>query len=50
MGKPVKQETKKPYTKPTLTVYWTVRELTQSTGKSGMRDGGRAAGANKTNI
>ncbi len=30
MGKPAKREPKKPYSKPTLTVYGTVRELTQS--------------------
>jgi hypothetical protein len=40
MGKPVKPETKKPYSKPTLTVYGTVRELTQSQGIRGHIDGG----------
>ena len=40
MGNPVKREPKKTYSKPTLTVYGTVRELTQSTGSSGRRDGG----------
>jgi hypothetical protein len=50
MGKPVKQGPKKPYSKPTLTVYGTVRELTQSIGNSGQRDGGRVAGSTKTNI
>jgi hypothetical protein len=39
MGKPVKRETKKPYSKPTLTVYGTVRELTQRVGSVGTRDG-----------
>jgi len=39
MGKPVKPEAKKPYSKPTLTVYGTVRELTQSNGPRGARDG-----------
>ena len=40
MGKPVKLEPKKPYSKPTLTVYGTVRELTQSQGANGQLDGG----------
>lgn len=40
MGKPVKLEPKKPYSKPTLTVYGTVRELTQATGIHGSPDGG----------
>jgi len=40
MVKPVKRETKKPYSKPTLTVYGTVRELTQMQGGLGRRDGG----------
>jgi hypothetical protein len=38
MGKPVKRETKKPYAKPTLTVYGSVRELTQKVGSSGQKD------------
>ena len=38
MAKPAKRETKKPYSKPTLTVYGTVRELTQSVGPRGKRD------------
>jgi hypothetical protein len=38
MGKPVKRETKKPYAKPTLTVYGTVRELTQKVGATGNAD------------
>jgi hypothetical protein len=51
MGKPVKRETKKPYAKPTLTVYGTVRELTQKKGASGSAD--RVGGSpltNKTNF
>ena len=40
MVKTVKRETKKPYSKPTLTVYGTVRELTQSQGVRGQSDGG----------
>ncbi len=42
MGKPVKREPKKPYSKPLLTVYGTVRELTQAVGNRGQRDGGQA--------
>jgi hypothetical protein len=41
MVKSVKRETKRPYSKPKLTVYGTVRELTQSVGTHGNRDGGR---------
>jgi hypothetical protein len=37
----VKREPKKPYSKPTLTLYGTVRELTQKIGQSGNTDGGR---------
>jgi hypothetical protein len=40
MVKAVKRETKKPYSKPTLTVYGTVRELTQRRGARGRLDGG----------
>ncbi len=40
MVKPIKRGTKKPYAKPTLTVYGTVRELTQSQGSTGNPDGG----------
>ena len=40
MGKPVKPEPKKPYSKPCLTKYGTVRELTQSVGNRGIKDGG----------
>jgi len=38
MVKPVKRETKKPYSKPSLTVYGTVRELTQTRGARGQKD------------
>jgi hypothetical protein len=41
MGKPAKPGPKKPYSKPTLTNYGTVRELTHSTGINGRRDGAR---------
>ena len=49
MKKPVKQGPKKPYSKPTLTVYGTVRALTQHVGHTGNTDkpGG---GANKSQL
>jgi hypothetical protein len=37
----VKREPKKPYAKPALTLYGTVRELTQAVGQTGSADGGR---------
>jgi hypothetical protein len=40
MHKPVKREPKKTYSKPTLTVYGTVRELTQKVGRTSNPDGG----------
>jgi hypothetical protein len=46
MAEPVKREPeeskkpKKPYTKPTLTVYGTVTELTQKVGLTGSLDNG----------
>jgi hypothetical protein len=40
MSKAVKLEPKKPYSKPTLTLYGTVRELTQRVGAHGTGDGG----------
>jgi hypothetical protein len=50
MGKPVKRETKKPYAKPTLTVYGTVRELTQKVGAIGTKDGGILLSKSKTSF
>jgi hypothetical protein len=40
MRKPVERGTKKPYSSPILTVYGTVRELTQKVGLRRTRDGG----------
>lgn len=40
MAKPVKREPKKTYKKPSLTVYGTLRELTQKVGTVGKADGG----------
>jgi hypothetical protein len=51
MGKPVEREPKKPYTKPQLTLYGTVRELTQKVGGRGHQDkvGGNPV-SNKTSF
>ncbi len=40
MAKPVAPDPKKPYSAPKLTVYGTVRELTQKVGRLGKPDGG----------
>ncbi len=48
MDKPVKREPKKPYSKPTFTVYGTVRELTQGGHPHGNRDGVGGPGGPKT--
>jgi hypothetical protein len=45
MVKPVKREPKRPYSKPRLTVYGTVRELTQKVGRTGREDGGNPRSA-----
>jgi hypothetical protein len=51
MAKPVKREPRKPYSKPTLTLYGTVRELTQKVGHSGQLDGQRIPlQPNKTHV
>jgi len=50
MGKPVNGEPKKPYSKPILTAYGTVRDLTQSTGPNGQRDGGRITNHTATHL
>jgi hypothetical protein len=38
MAKPVKREEKKPYSKPMLTVYGTITDLTLRTGPNGKKD------------
>jgi hypothetical protein len=38
MVKPVKRLAKKSYSKPTLTVYGTIREITQTRGPNGHKD------------
>jgi hypothetical protein len=50
MAKPVKREPKKPYVKPALTVYGTVRELTQSVGSRGQLDGGTQLGKRRSHL
>jgi hypothetical protein len=50
MGKAVKREPKKPYSKPTLTVYGTVRELTHTVARAGNRDGGGILRPNRTHV
>ncbi len=50
MAKPVKREQKRPYTKPTLTVYGTVKELTQSVGNKHHLDGGTGRRARRTAV
>lgn len=49
MVKPVKREPKKPYSSPVLTVYGTVRDLTNRNGVRGQSDGGKFP-RNKTHI
>jgi hypothetical protein len=50
MAKPVKREPKKPYSKPALTVYGTVRELTQRVGSRGNLDGGAQLGKRHSHL
>ena len=49
MAEPVKRQPKKPYSKPTFTVYGTLVELTQKVGLRGNPDGG-LPGKNKTSF
>lgn len=48
MLKPDSNKREKPYSKPTLTVYGKLRELTKSLGATGMSDGGSPRGVDKT--
>jgi hypothetical protein len=50
MAKRVKREPKKPYSKPALTVYGTVRELTQKVGAHGKLDGGTLTGRKHSHL
>jgi hypothetical protein len=45
MVKPDKRQPKKPYAKPTLTVYGTLQDITLMNGPHGKMDGGIQAGA-----
>ncbi len=49
MAKAVKVP-KKPYIRPMLTVYGTVRELTLMVGSAGMKDGGKILGKKHSHI
>jgi hypothetical protein len=40
MVKPLKRDTKKPYSSPIITIYGTVQELTKKIGSGGAPDGG----------
>jgi hypothetical protein len=50
MAKPVAPEPKKPYSAPKLTVYGTVRELTQAAGTAEQLDGGKRGTKVRTHI
>jgi hypothetical protein len=50
MAKPVKREPKKPYVKPTLTVYGTVQELTRKVSALGQLDGGTTLGKKHSHL
>lgn len=48
MAKPVAPGPKKPYSAPKLTLYGTVRELTQSNNAKGNKDGAKRGAGTKT--
>jgi hypothetical protein len=50
MFKPVKEEPKKPYAAPVLTIHGTVRELTQSNQVGGKSDGGTRGFNKRTSL
>jgi hypothetical protein len=50
MGKPLNGLIKKPYSPPVLTVYGTVREITQHVGRHGGPDSPPAGIRNKTSV
>ena len=50
MAKPVRGEPKKPYSKPTLIVFGTVRDLTQKVGPRGRTDGGTVLGRKHSHL
>jgi len=50
MAEPVKREPKKPYEKPTLTVYGTVNDLTRKVGPHGTKDGGVITGRKHSHL
>jgi len=50
MNAKVSSPARKPYAKPTLQQYGTIRALTQSRGATGRRDGGSAAMLKQTDL
>jgi len=50
MAKPVRGEPKKPYSKPRLIVFGTVRDLTQRVGTRGKLDGGTTLGKRHSHL
>jgi hypothetical protein len=50
MAKPLNGEIKKPYSPPVLTVYGTVRELTQHVGRHGATDHPTEGIRNKSSV
>jgi hypothetical protein len=50
MAKPVRRKPRKTYSKPTLIVYGTVRDLTQKTGTKGKLDGGTTLGRRHSHL
>jgi hypothetical protein len=50
MAESNKQKPKKPYQKPTLIIYGTVRDITQSIGNMGAMDGGVLLGKRKSHL
>ena len=50
MAKPVRGEPKKTYSKPTLIVFGTVRDLTRKVGSGGKEDGGTKLGQKHSHL
>jgi hypothetical protein len=50
MAKARRREPKKPYSKPTLTVFGTVRDLTRKVGNRGKLDGGTTLGKRRSHL
>jgi hypothetical protein len=50
MAKPVTQAPKKPYSKPSLTIYGNVQELTKTRGTNGNKDGATGMKSVRTHV